>query len=157
MIDQSALVYSNGRYFYIVGLSRTASGLRVGTEFRRLDHGVESAELGDEILRAMSSAKQGVPHLKPAEFERMYVPLLKLAKVKSLGALESKTELVSVSAVGERIAVKRFARPSRGRGFLNYLAETEVPRAAGPLALGEAVQGAFEPRAERDGRHREAT
>ena len=113
---KQAQIFQRKGDLFILPSCQTTDGVWMGVDpVVRLDENASHETLGEAILRAITSSKQGVPH--PLDWNIPTTSLFQLAGVKSCNEFERNAKHITVQVDDKAMRITPWRNLGPGRGF----------------------------------------
>ena len=138
-------VYFRGREVYILASAKTVSGILNDSEpFFKLTQPVSAQELGEKILQALDSYREGVPGKKYVRgVKQPPDPFLLFSGFKSWSSFEKDATYLMISSQDSEVTITPTAAASQG-GYLHQPEQASrcplSPQSIGDLLLQLAAR-----------------
>jgi len=139
-----AALYLRSGFILIVPHARSTAGVYIGIEpVLKLPEPVSEADLGDAVLSALASGREGLPHPSYDEMQRLKSPVLRAAGVKTNSAFAKSALSCDIEDDGNVISIAPMRRAPRGAfvGVPGKVVKTR--RDVGAAAIGAAAREAL--------------
>lgn len=144
IIMKSATVYNRKSKYIIHAVSNTAAGVGIAARpFLVLEEDTSAADLGEAVMNALESARQGVPH--PTDWPSVLRPLLDAAQVKSWSTFVRDTCSCEILDDGSSIKIYPTRNMGAQEGFQSIEAKPSLllPSKSTAESIGSAVREAL--------------
>lgn len=146
MQTQWASIYRFSNHLVVCPVSATTAGMRVAVEpFQVLPSSVSSIDLGEAVRYALTNSRQGIP--QPTDWKAFSLPRLAAAGVKTEGAFQKKSQLVSAEFNGTVLKFTPYRNGGAAEAMKGFEAAVEyeaIVKEMPPEAIGKAAFLAFE-------------
>ena len=131
---------SDGWYFHSDSI--TTVGIGLGTPpHLKLDITAGQEELGQAVLDALAGSKTGLPHPTPEAGDRMFDPMLQLARVKTWAAFSKNAKNVRFVADSQWLIFEPWQNAGPKRGFVPIAGpEIRIPVDSSAAEIGGALR-----------------
>jgi hypothetical protein len=145
-VKKGATLHERKGELFLSSSSLTTDGVWIDSEpFCKIPAESDSKLIGDAIINAINSSRQGVPHPGPNQWSSVIAPLLALASAKSYGAFMKNSRCLVFTLDGDTIKMIPSKNLGPKGGFEPLPADTiSVPFTSPAESIGDSVKKCLE-------------